>query len=116
MNTNISKHFKLFCSSLVVDLLLKLGNLLRIEILSRDIKTVNCNVVCSVLDIYFIVTDSNPDSMREYVQSKFNDYNRFISEKKEKHVGKNSVGNSGKNGGNGAGSGNKVGSKHGNVV
>ncbi len=84
-DTNISKHFKLFCSCLAVDVLLKLGEMLRVEILSRGIKTVNCNVVCSTLDVYYTIMGIEPSKMRKYVQLKFNEYNRGLVEKKEKN-------------------------------
>lgn len=80
--TSVSKLFKLFCSSLAIDLLVRTGELLKTEILSRNIKTVNCNVVCTTLDLFYMVIGLDNTEMRSHVQLFYNNHNLLSEEKR----------------------------------
>ena len=54
--TSVSKVFKNFCSTLVCEFLMRIGAMLKKEIETRGIKTVNDTVISTVISHYHIVS------------------------------------------------------------
>ena len=54
--TSVSKIFKNFCSTLVCEFLIRIGKMLKKEIETRGIKTVNDTVIQTVISHYHIVS------------------------------------------------------------
>lgn len=55
----ISKQFKNYCSTVICELLVLISKMIRVEVESRNIKTINENIVNTVLQQLFIVYDIN---------------------------------------------------------
>ena len=83
-SVTISKHYKHFMSTLVCELLLKLGTMLYTEIQSRNIKTVNDLVVKTVLLQYLTACGVDETHLLEFVTQNTNKYYKYVSEKQEK--------------------------------
>ena len=64
---NVSTEFKNFCSSVVCEFLVRIGNMLKNEISTRGIKTVNDTIIGAVISQYHIVCGVEPSSTVEFI-------------------------------------------------
>lgn len=79
--TSVSKKFKQFCSDAIIELLKMFGNVLKTEVVTREVKTVNYAIVSAL--VYNSHTLHNLESKQtvEFVQEKYNIYNEYIQKK-----------------------------------
>jgi hypothetical protein len=81
---NISKEFKEFCSNLVVEIITRIGQMLKTEAELRGIKTVNDSIITII--IKHMHTASGIDSIPtlKFVNDKISEYKKYKKEKKTK--------------------------------
>ena len=84
--TSVSKVFKVFCSNLIVELIKVFGELLKIEVNSRNIKTVNYNVIHTLLQLVHTVhgLNNNLENTVEFIQEQYSVYQKFLENRKDK--------------------------------
>jgi hypothetical protein len=76
--TSISKTFKKFCSSLIFEFLVKLGDMLTVEVDARCIKTVNNSIVYTVIQQYHIAVNVPFDESLKFMKSSSAKYSEFV--------------------------------------
>ena len=77
-NINISKDFKEFCSDLVIEFIMKLGQILKTEINTRHVKTVNSTIVKSMIYNIHSFCGVDPTSTFKFIDDKINIYNKYL--------------------------------------
>ena len=82
--TSVSKDLKNFCSTIACEFLMKIGLMLKKEIETRQIKTVNDTIINTVISHYHIVCDTNEAETCEFITNVVSKYNAFTKEKQEK--------------------------------
>ena len=83
-HTSVSKVFKNFCSTLVCELLLKFGRMLKKEIETRGIKTVNDTIIGTVLSHFHTVCGVDEDETFTFVREATTKYYSFVSDRQTK--------------------------------
>jgi len=73
---NIRTPFKQLCSEVVTEVLIKLGNLLKVEIQSRNVKTVNQRVVLTAISAFIILSNLDPirDAVITELDTQYDEY------------------------------------------
>lgn len=79
--TSVSRAFKQFCSDVIIDMLHIFGRMLRMEVLTRDVKTVNYDIVSSLIYGTHIVHNVHYDDTVRFIQESYNKYNDFVAER-----------------------------------
>jgi hypothetical protein len=87
--TSVSKLFKNFCSTLICELLMRIGTMLKCEIKTRGIKTVNDTIISTVLSHYHIVCGVDETDTTAFIKNVTKKYYTFtkarqVSRKKTK--------------------------------
>lgn len=83
-HTSVSKVFKNFCSTLVCELLLKFGRMLKKEIETRGIKTVNDTIIGTVLSHFHTVCGVDEAETFNFVREATTKYYSFVSDRQTK--------------------------------
>ena len=81
--TSVSKLFKNFCSTLVAEFIMKIGLLLEKEIETRRIKTINANIVKTVVSHYHIICNAPELKTNDFVNKTSKKYYAYIELKKD---------------------------------
>lgn len=81
--TSVSKIFKNFCSTLVCEFLMRIGQMLGKEIDTRGIKTVNDTVIGTVISHYHIVCGVDEKATFEFIRSATSKYYSYVSNRQE---------------------------------
>lgn len=79
--TSVSRRFKQFCSNVIIELLQTFGNILKVEVTSRNVKTVNYAIVGSLLQCSHILHNLDVNPTVTFIQEKYNVYNQFLSDR-----------------------------------
>lgn len=77
--TSVSKVFKQFCSDVIIDLLYMFGNMLKVEIETRNIKTVKYSIINALVQSSHILHGLNIEETVQFIQEKYNTYNEYIT-------------------------------------
>ena len=80
--SSVSKLFKNFCSTLICEFLIRIGYMIEKEIETRGIKTVNDNVIGTVISQYHIVCGIDYKPTFEFIDNVTSKYSKFIDQKK----------------------------------
>jgi hypothetical protein len=81
--TSVSKVFKNFCSTLVCEFLMRIGAMLKTEIETRGIKTVNDTVISTVISHYHIVCGVDEDPTIDFIKEAVTKYYSYVSDRQE---------------------------------
>jgi hypothetical protein len=81
--TSVSKVFKNFCSTLVCEFLIRIGAMLKKEIETRGIKTVNDTVISTVILHYHIVCGVNEGPTVDFIKEAVTKYYSYVSDRQE---------------------------------
>jgi hypothetical protein len=81
--TSVSKIFKNFCSTLVCEFLMRIGQMLGKEIDTRCIKTVNDTVIGTVISHYHIVCGVDEKATFDFIRSATSKYYSYVSNRQE---------------------------------
>ena len=76
--TSVSKEFKQFCSDVIIELLNMFGNMLKIEVITRDVKTVNYDIVNALVHNAHILHNASSQTTIKFIQDSYNMYNEFV--------------------------------------
>ena len=79
--TSVSRLFKQFCSNVIIELLQTFGNVLKVEVSSRNVKTVNYSIIYSLLLCSHILHNLDATQTIEFIQQKYNLYNQFLTKR-----------------------------------
>lgn len=82
--TSVSKVFKNFCSTLVCEFLMRIGVMIKKEIETRGIKTVNDNIVGTVISHYHIVSGVDETKTVEFIRNVTSRYYKYINDRQQK--------------------------------
>ncbi len=87
-NVSVSKVFKNFCSSIIVDLIRMFGEVLKVEVATRNVKTVNYTIIQTLVHVAHIMYGLGPhlDETVKFIQQRYCVYQKFIGERKTKRV------------------------------
>lgn len=92
--TSVSKIFKNFCSTLVCEFLMRIGEMLKKEIENRNIKTVNDNIVGTVISHYHIVSGVDETKTIDFIRNVANKYYGYVNDRHQKRKDNKQVTNS----------------------
>jgi len=81
--TSVSKEFKQFCSDVIVELLYIFGNVLKMEVITRGVKTVNYEIVNAMIQNAHIFHSIDPTDTITFIQSTYNMYSEFLKGRHE---------------------------------
>lgn len=81
--TSVSKAFKQFCSDVIIELLHIFGNMLKIEVVTRGVKTVNYAIVSALVFNSHILHNVPYENTIKFMQERFNAYNEIKAKSKE---------------------------------
>jgi hypothetical protein len=79
--TSVSKVFKQFCSDVIIDLLHMFGNVLKVEIETRNVKTVNYLIISSLVQSSHMLHSLDFEETVQFIQDRYNIYNEYISKR-----------------------------------
>lgn len=79
--TSVSKDFKQFCSNIIIELLQTFGNVLKTEVLTRNVKTVNYTIVGTLIRVSHIIHNLESESTIKFIQEKYKLYNAYLKER-----------------------------------
>jgi hypothetical protein len=82
--TSVSKILKNFCSTIACEFLIKIGLMLKKEIQTRHIKTVNDSIINTVISHYHTVCSVDETNTMGFINNVLLKYNEFIALKQEK--------------------------------
>lgn len=82
--TSVSRLFKQFCSNVVIELLQMFGNVLKVEVASRQVKTVNYSIIGALVQNAHIIHGLNYTPTITFIQEKYNIYNTFLKNRSDK--------------------------------
>jgi hypothetical protein len=82
--TSVSKILKNFCSTIACEFLIKIGLMLKKEIQTRHIKTVNDAIINTVISHYHTVCSVDETNTMTFINNVLLKYNEFIALKQEK--------------------------------
>lgn len=88
--TSVSKDLKNFCSTIACEFLMKIGVMLKKEIDTRQIKTVNDIIINTVISHYHIVCDVDETQTYKFINDVINKFDSFVKDKREKKKKNNS--------------------------
>jgi hypothetical protein len=77
--TSVSCVFKQFCSDVIVELLHIFGNVLKTEVMTRGVKTVNYDIISALIYNTHIIHNVPVDSTLKFIQSSYNKYNEYVA-------------------------------------
>lgn len=85
-NTSVSKVFKNFCSNIIVDLIRTFGEVLKVEVNTRNVKTVNYTIIQTLVQVAHLMygLGSQLDDTVRFIQERYCVYQKFIEERKGK--------------------------------
>lgn len=81
--TSVSKVFKNFCSTLVCEFLMRIGAMLKKEIETRGIKTVNDTVISTVISHYHIVCGIDEEPTVDFIRNAVTKYYSYVNNRQE---------------------------------
>lgn len=81
--TSVSKVFKQFCSDVIIDLLHMFGNVLKTEIETRNVKTVNYLIISALVQSSHMLHSLDAGETVEFIQERYNIYNEYIAKRAE---------------------------------
>jgi hypothetical protein len=87
--TSVSKVLKNFCSTVACEFLLKIGTMLKKEIETRQIKTVNDTIINAVISHYHTVCDVDETNTFEFINTSLTKYNTSVKQKFENKLKSN---------------------------
>lgn len=79
--TSVSKTFKEFCSDVIIELLQMFGNVLKTEVVTRDVKTVNYAIVNALIQNSHILHNIDYAQTVAFIQAKYNIHSTFLEER-----------------------------------
>lgn len=82
--TSVSKLFKNFCSTLVCELLMRVGRMLEKEIATRGIKTVNDTIIGTVISHYHTVCGVDETNTVKFIRDATTKYYSYVSDRQTK--------------------------------
>ena len=82
--TSVSKVFKNFCSTLVCEFLIRIGTMLKKEIETRGIKTVNDTIVGTVISHYHTVCGVPEGPTLQFIREVTTKYYGYVSDRQER--------------------------------
>lgn len=81
--TSVSKLFNQFCSNAITDLLQIFGKMLKVEVVTRDVKTVNYSIISSlVLNSHILYNIDSLDTIK-FIQDKYTKHNEFLKRRQD---------------------------------
>ncbi len=85
-NISVSKVFKNFCSSVIVDLIRMFGEVLKVEVATRNVKTVNYTIIQTLIHVIHIMYGLNVhlDETVKFIQERYCLYQKYVEERKVK--------------------------------
>ena len=83
-HTSVSKIFKNFCSTLICEFLMRIGNMLLVEVNARGIKTVNDSIVNTVIAHYHTVCNVDKADTITFIQEVTSKYYSYVSDRQQK--------------------------------
>lgn len=90
--TSVSKIFKNFCSTLVCEFLMRIGEMLKKEIETRGIKTVNDTIIGTVISHYHTVCGVYESNTIDYIRNVTTKYYKYVDERQKKRKNVNEGG------------------------
>jgi hypothetical protein len=87
-HVSVSRVFKNFCSNIIVDLIRMFGEVLKVEVSSRNVKTVNYTIIQTLVQVSHIMygLGAHLDETVQFIQQTYTSYQRFIEDRKTKRV------------------------------
>jgi hypothetical protein len=82
--TSVSKEFKQFCSDAIIELLEIFGNAIKVEVNTRNVKTVNYSIIRAVIYISHVLHNVKADNTIEFIQEKYNAYNEYLKKRESR--------------------------------
>lgn len=82
--TSVSKIFKNFCSTLICEFLMRIGNMLAKEIETRGIKTVNDTIIGTVISHYHTVCGVDETETIDFIRTVTTKYYKYVAERQKK--------------------------------
>ena len=79
--TSVSKVFKQFCSDVIIDLLHMFGNVLKTEIETRNVKTVNYLIISALIQSSHMLHSLDSEETVQFIQERYNIYNEYIAKR-----------------------------------
>jgi len=94
-----SSNFRLFFNIFIINILKKISNILKNEINSRHVKTLNNSIILSSISNMLLLIDVDPTDCIKFIENKVETYNKLYEDRKKNRVGKNNnLGNNNKKG------------------
>ena len=90
--TSVSKIFKNFCSTLVCEFLMRIGQMLEKEIETRGIKTVNDVVISTVISQYHIVCGVDDKQTIDFIRNTTSKYYSYVNDRRTSRKGEKQKG------------------------
>lgn len=81
--TSVSKDFKQFCSEAIIELLQIFGRVLKTEVITRDIKTVNYAIISALIHNVHTLYNLDSRDTISFIQEKYNINSVFLKERQE---------------------------------
>ena len=82
--TSVSKVFKNFCSTLVCEFLMRIGEMIKKEIETRGIKTVNDTIIGTVISHYHTVCGVDEKPTFNFIKEVIAKYYGYVNERQDK--------------------------------
>jgi hypothetical protein len=82
--TSVSKIFKNFCSTLICEFLMRIGNMLEKEIETRGIKTVNDTIIGTVISHYHTVCGVDETETIDFIRKVTAKYYNYVADRQRK--------------------------------
>jgi hypothetical protein len=82
-HTSVSKIFKNFCSTLICEFLMRIGNMLAKEIETRGIKTVNDTIIGTVISHYHTVCGVDETATIDFIRTVTTKYYKYVAERQK---------------------------------
>lgn len=79
--TSVSKVFNQFCSDVIIELLHRFGKVLKTEVVTRDVKTVNYSIVSALIYNSHILFGLESDNTVQFIQEKYNLHNVYLNDR-----------------------------------
>lgn len=81
--TSVSKKFNQFCSDVIIELLQRFGKILKEEVVTRDVKTVNYSIITALVKIVHHCYNLDAKNTISFIQEKYNLHNTFLKERQD---------------------------------
>jgi len=82
--TSVSKKFKQFCSDAIIELLEIFGNAIKVEVNTRNVKTVNYAIITAILYTSHVFHNVPVDPTINFIQDKYNIYIDFLKKREKR--------------------------------